>query len=132
MKSYLLIYIITGSYFNCQHAIIQFPDTTKINNRTIDCKSSQIDKNKCEEVVKKENQVLENNSNSKPKFHLIHQPYYLLGILPKTRNFNANGYCPTGIKEVHQYTSLKDGFLETITLGVYSPQTVKVTCQKEG
>ncbi len=48
--------------------------------------------------------------------------------LAKKYNFDAKAMCPKGIRQIQTQTSVVDGLLTVITLGVYSPRSVLVWC----
>lgn len=64
-----------------------------------------------------------------PRVVQLHHAYYLFGLLPRNIELVAEDLCPAGIRGLDQYTSFTDGLFEQLTLGIYSPRTVEVTCR---
>lgn len=54
--------------------------------------------------------------------------YYLWGILPGQVEVDASGECANGIHEIHAYDGVMDVIWVSITVGIYMPRTVEITC----
>jgi hypothetical protein len=52
---------------------------------------------------------------------------WLWGLVP-AKELDVRSQCPTGVAVVQTEQSFKNGLLALITLGIYTPQHVKVTC----
>jgi hypothetical protein len=52
---------------------------------------------------------------------------WLWGLIPATE-LDVRAQCPTGVAVVETETSFMNGLLAVITLGIFTPQHVKVTC----
>ncbi|MCH1912669.1 Bor family protein [Leptospira noguchii] len=63
-----------------------------------------------------------------PQVHVISQSFYFWGIIPKKHYVNVNEYCPNKIKEIRQYSTFLDFLYEQLTLGIYTPRTLNLTC----
>lgn len=62
------------------------------------------------------------------KTKTLHHKFYVWGLVGKAE-VHAQEVCPdSGINEVYQYTSAMDGILENLTIGMYMPRTLKITC----
>lgn len=84
---------------NCQHARLRFDGCA-------DCKGGT-DPSKTQE---------------------LHHKFYVWGLVGKQELY-ARDLCPgSGISEIYQYTSAVDGILENLTLGMYMPRTLRITC----
>ncbi|ANH01018.1 hypothetical protein CLV95_11268 [Leptospira borgpetersenii serovar Javanica] len=67
--------------------------------------------------------------NARPsKMHVVSQSFYFWGMVPRVRRIDATIYCPKGVKEARQYTTFLDSIYEQLTLGIYSPRTLNLTC----
>ncbi|EMM98397.1 hypothetical protein LEP1GSC021_2343 [Leptospira noguchii str. 1993005606] len=63
-----------------------------------------------------------------PQVHVISQSFYFWGMIPKKHYVNVNEYCPNKIKEIRQYSTFLDFLYEQLTLGIYTPRTLNLTC----
>lgn len=55
--------------------------------------------------------------------------YFLMGLLPRNVVIEEGVVCPGArVHSMHQYTSFRDGVLEQLSLGIYSPRTVEIVC----
>lgn len=52
---------------------------------------------------------------------------YLLGLVPATA-INTAAECPAGVAIVETQQSFVNGLVGVLTLGIYTPQTVRITC----
>ena len=52
---------------------------------------------------------------------------WLWGIIPAT-DLDVRQQCPSGVATIETETSFMNGLVGAITLGIYTPQHVKVTC----
>lgn len=130
-KPLFLAALMTAALFcHCQHAKIKYPDRQISADLPKECKPPVKNRKNCDTALQKQSEEKTQRENALPEVHFVHQPYYLAGIFPKTASLDISDLCRNGISEIHQFTSLKDGTIELFTLGIYSPQTVKVICQK--
>jgi len=53
--------------------------------------------------------------------------FYFWG-LSKKYNIDGKAMCSTGLRQLQVRTSLVDGLLTLVTLGIYSPRSVAVWC----
>ena len=89
------------NFLNCQHARVEFSPILQ---------SKKIDNQVESKVILKQN-------------------YFFMGLLPRKIEYNESILCPVrGMKEIHQYSSLRDGVLEQITFGIYSPRSIEIIC----
>lgn len=57
------------------------------------------------------------------------QSFFLAGLLPEKRTFKVSEVCPDGnVAHMETITTFLDGFLTVITLTIYSPKTLTITC----
>ncbi|SOR61455.1 conserved exported hypothetical protein [Leptospira interrogans serovar Manilae] len=63
-----------------------------------------------------------------PKVHVVSQSFYFWGMIPKKHHVNVSDYCTNGIKEIRQYSTFLDSIYEQLTLGIYTPRTLNLTC----
>lgn len=52
---------------------------------------------------------------------------YLFGLVPAT-TINTAAQCPTGVAVVETQQTFVNGLVGVLTLGIYTPQTVRITC----
>ena len=52
---------------------------------------------------------------------------WLWGIVPATP-IDTRASCPSGVATVETQQSFMNGFVGAITLGIYTPQRVRITC----
>ncbi len=61
---------------------------------------------------------------------VIEEPWtatYLLGLVPAT-SINTATRCPNGVAVIVTEQTFLNGFVGVITLGIYTPQSVTITC----
>ncbi|MCB1192824.1 MAG: hypothetical protein H7A23_20630 [Leptospiraceae bacterium] len=74
------------------------------------------------------NRVYFNDTHNPGEQKTIRLNYYLMGLVPK-RRLTFQELCGNqGIYEVHAYTSKFDGLISCISLFMYTPRTVEITC----
>jgi hypothetical protein len=56
---------------------------------------------------------------------------YLFGLVPATA-INTAAQCPNGVAIVETQQTFVNGLVGVLTLGVYTPQTVRITCAGAG
>ena len=57
--------------------------------------------------------------------------FFLWGLTPSSHFVDLNEVCPGGnVRQVQAQTTFVNGLLGTITLGIYSPRTIKVWCME--
>lgn len=57
-------------------------------------------------------------------------PFKWWGLSPKEINFKENELCPAkGLFDVHIFTTVKDGLISAVTLGILAPRTMEYRCQ---
>lgn len=49
-------------------------------------------------------------------------------MIPKKHHVNVSDYCTNEIKEIRQYSTFLDSLYEQLTLGIYTPRTLNLTC----
>jgi hypothetical protein len=65
---------------------------------------------------------------------VIERPWtatFLFGLVPAT-TINTAEECPAGVAVVETEQTLPNGVVGALTLGIYTPQTVRITCAVEG
>jgi hypothetical protein len=61
---------------------------------------------------------------------VIERPWtatYLLGLVPASA-INTAAQCPTGVAVVETQQTFANGLVGALTLGIYTPQSVRITC----
>lgn len=103
-KSVLLSIFMIINLWNCQHARVELAPTVKAK------KTKEVGETKGRTVTFKQN-------------------YFLMGLLPRKIEYDESSLCPArGIKEIHQYSTLWNGVCEQLTLGIYSPRSIEISC----
>ena len=60
------------------------------------------------------------------------QSFFLGGLVPSKRTFKASEVCPDGkVAQMETRTTFLNGFLTAITLLIYAPKTLTITCSGE-
>lgn len=120
MYNFLKILILTTFFISCQHARVRFemspPKECKegsgIESDCLFAKATLLSK------------VREGGTLS----HKFRQDYYLWGIYPRKIELDLSDVCPAGIYELHRYATFGDTLIEQLTIGIYSPRTIKLIC----
>lgn len=104
---------------NCQHARLRVSPPLPKSCQSENQKQCEKDKIEFQEKLK----------SSEKSFKEIHQVYYLGGLFPRKYEIQESKYCPdSGIYEILQYYTFKDALFEQLTVFIYSPRTVRITC----
>lgn len=112
---------------DCQHARVQLPVRAlpvpaACTGRVIvnrDCNKAKLDlQNKRDEQLTEERR----------REFVYHHKYLFWGLKPPVIAIDVTKLCPIGVKEIYEYSSVKDGLLENLTFGIYCPKTLKITC----
>ncbi len=56
------------------------------------------------------------------------QIYYYWGLKPNEISLRLDEECPQGVYEIHQFSTFQNALYEQLTLGFYSPRTLRLTC----
>lgn len=57
--------------------------------------------------------------------------FYFWGLSPDAQQVEVNNVCAgTGVRQMQAQTKLEDGIFTVITLGIFSPRSVKVWCEE--
>lgn len=59
--------------------------------------------------------------------HVQSNAFFIAGLVGTAR-IDARAICPNGVAAIHTYETFGDGFLGAITLAIYTPRTVEITC----
>ncbi|TGK32702.1 hypothetical protein EHQ12_12225 [Leptospira gomenensis] len=103
-KTPLLSIFIIANLWNCQHARVELAPTVKTKKT-------------------------KEGSETQGKTITFKQDYYLMGLFPRKIQYDESSLCPSrGIKEIHQYSTLWNGVCEQLTLGIYSPRSIEISC----
>ncbi|MDI7207844.1 hypothetical protein QMN03_13240 [Leptospira santarosai] len=117
-RKFLFVVFLFTALWNCQHVRVRFsqeiPEPCKTSNQKKECKIA------LETRAKKE-------SAPKQTF-TISQNFYFWGLKPANYAIDGITYCPHGVYEAYQYTSFRNGLYEQLTLGIFSPRTLILTC----
>lgn len=109
----LCLLFFLGMGFGCQHARVQLaPQQTGCPD------SVPADVSGC---------VLEAVTSKGSEKQLV-QVFYLWGLYPRQIEYDGKELCPTGITEVHQFATFTDGLWTNLSLGIYTPRTLRVIC----
>jgi|JI9StandDraft_1071089.scaffolds.fasta_scaffold177554_3 hypothetical protein len=119
----LLLILFSISFFiQCQHARVRLiPDIPN------ECKpwSEKEFKEVCQDAL----QSIRNNlSKKKTTVKDYSQAYLYWGLRPKTIPIDLTKECPKGVYEIYQFSSFKNVIYEQLTIGFYSPRTLRLTC----
>lgn len=107
---------------SCQHARIRIPPPLPD-----ECKPWN-DKN-LEPTCLEKRKELENEWEVIPtNVKEYEQKYYFWGLKPSDIYYKLDEECPNGVKEIYQFSTFKDAVYEQLTLGLYSPRTLRLTC----
>jgi hypothetical protein len=108
---------------SCRHARIRLDPPIPTA-----CFESGIQSRAACEVAKMEQtqRILKNAPNREKK--IIKQNFYLWGGYPRRVSVDVKEHCTNGVYEIYQYVPFMDGLLSEITLGIYSPRTLELTC----
>ncbi|MDZ4725688.1 MAG: hypothetical protein SH817_06005 [Leptospira sp.] len=60
--------------------------------------------------------------------HKFKQDYYFWGFYPRNMELDLSEVCPAGIYELHRFATFSDTLFEQLTIGIYSPRTIKLLC----
>lgn len=126
----IFLFAVLGTAFilvDCQHARVQLPlrelpVPSACTGRVIvnrDCNKAKLDLQK-----KRDEQLAEERERE----FVFHHGYLFWGLKPAGIDIKAAEICPIGVKEIYEYSSVKDGLLENLTFGIYCPKTLKITC----
>lgn len=115
-----IVFLLFILFFNsCQHARLRF------NMKTLpECIEDQFSSDCLFAKANLMNKVKEGGTLS----HKFKQEYYFWGFFPRKIELDLSEVCPEGIYEIHRYATFNDTLLEQLSLGLYSPRTVKLIC----
>lgn len=57
--------------------------------------------------------------------------FFFWGLTP-TQEVDVSAHCPSGVAAIREETRFSDGFLDVITLGIWSPRSSWYYCLAEG
>lgn len=116
----VLILLATFSLIGCQHARVRF---------------KMIEPEQCTKEVYSNSDCLFAKASLDAKVreggtltHVLNQDYFFWGFYPRNININLTDTCPAGIYEIHRYATFKDTLFEQLTIGIYSPRSIKLVC----
>jgi hypothetical protein len=111
--------------FNCQHARIRMePELPQECKPWVEKKSEA----SCMEAWSK----LKERRDSIPTVEKEYeQIYYYWGFSPDDISLRLDEECPKGVVEIYQYSTFKNALYEQLTIGFYSPRTLRLTCLTE-
>ncbi|EMJ93134.1 Bor/Iss family lipoprotein [Leptospira alstonii] len=117
IKLFLTVFL-SIVFWNCQHVRVRFaqekPEPCKISEQKKECKTALEQRTK-------------NQSLPKQQF-TIAQNFYFWGLKPANYTIDGLTYCPAGVYEAYQYSTFLNGLYEQLTLGIYTPRTLILTC----
>ena len=115
--------LVGGFTTSCQHARVRLGSP-----EPRECRLGLLPRRKCDEIMNARKEKVAKSPETLEK-HVIEQEYYLMGLYPDEKVYKAEDFCPgKAIYEVYQYSTFMDGLYEQLTLGIYSPRTLEVTC----
>lgn len=122
LKKALLLFILTVGLFHCQHARIRIPPPLPE-----ECKPWS--EKQYDPTCQEKRQSQKNEWESFPVLvKEYEQKYFFWGLKPSDIYYKLDEECPNGVKEIYQYSTLKDAVYEQLTIGIYSPRTLRLTC----
>jgi hypothetical protein len=68
-----------------------------------------------------------------PSLHTIHEPWansWIAGLVPPS-TVETGEKCPSGVSKVETQRTFLNGLVGILTLGIYTPMEIKVTCAAE-
>ncbi|MBP9889449.1 MAG: hypothetical protein KBF93_24345, partial [Leptospiraceae bacterium] len=65
---------------------------------------------------------------TKGEVKMIHKRFWLGGMFPRKTEIDATKLCSSGVYEVDEYYRWQDAVWTQVTLGIYVPRTIKITC----
>jgi len=65
---------------------------------------------------------------TKGEVKMIHKRFWLGGMFPRKVEIDATKLCSSGVYEVDEYYRWQDAVWTQVTLGIYVPRTIKITC----
>ena len=72
---------------------------------------------------------LDNESGgTKGEVKTLQHKFWLGGFFPRKVEVDATQICPSGVYEIDQFYTWKVAVLTQLTLGIYVPRTLKITC----
>ncbi|MCC5814976.1 MAG: hypothetical protein JJT78_09485 [Leptospira sp.] len=126
LKNKLNIFSLLASIiiiiFNCQHARIRIAPPLPP-----ECKPFT-EKEGSDDCIKKREEWQEALNKIPTTVKEYEQVYYYWGLSPSDFDYDLKNECPKGTYEIHQFSTLKQGVYEQVTLGFYSPRTLRLTC----
>lgn len=118
-KMLIGILLLSALAISCQHARIQVAAPLPASCQNSNSKQCEQDK-----LALVDPQKIPTN-----KIFEVHHNYYLGGLFPRKFVIKESTFCQeTGIREIHQLYTFMDGILEQLTAFIYSPRTVRITC----
>lgn len=61
---------------------------------------------------------------------MLYHRFWLGGMFPRKIEIDGAQICPTGISEIDQYYRWQDAVITQLTLNIYVPRTLKITCKQ--
>lgn len=116
---------LTAFAIHCQHARIRVEP-----NPPAQCKP-WAEKQFEETCEKAYNDIREKRDKIPTMEKEYEQVYTNWGFKPREISMNLKEECPKGVVEIYQYSTFKNALFEQLTLGYYSPRTLRLTCLTE-
>lgn len=121
-KGFFLSLLVAIISFQCQHARIRVaPPVPEECKPWEDKKEEEVCKNKWDELIQKRDSIPVVEKE-------FEHEYYYWGLKPGDIGVRLDKECPKGVAEIHQYSTFKQGLYEQVTVGFYSPRTLRLVC----
>ena len=120
----LIFTIFLLTLFGCRHARVILPPPVPevCRDATSPAKMMRCDSEKARIKFN-----IERNEAARVTKTFRHK-FYFWGLMPKKHEYNGKEICPNGVREIHEFSTWKDGLLAEVTLGIYMPRTMEITC----
>lgn len=120
----MLLLVLTSA--SCQFARVKIDQT----RNPPDCRTQKaFSLENCQEIVLDRKTRSENLPEGRVSKNVIKQHFFIGGLYPFEMSYTQKELCPSGkIYDVYQYFSLMDGLYENLSVGLYSPRTLQITC----
>lgn len=114
---------------SCQHVRIQMKDTVTLPacESYKSAKYDQLRRVECDRATER----LRERRKAAAIPHEQNYDFYFWGLYPSALTLNTNKYCPDGVKEIYSFSTWSDELLANLTIGIYVPRTVRITCFTE-
>ncbi|NCN10504.1 MAG: hypothetical protein GW938_11740 [Leptospira sp.] len=122
IMKFLIMISLVLLVLNCQHARIRL--IPSLPSQCIPWSEKQ-QKDDCQTSL----EIIRNDLAKKKTVEKeFPQVYTYWGFSPDDIQVDLNKECPKGVFEIYQYSTFMNGFYEQLSIGFYSPRTLRLTC----